>query len=215
MLDEVLWVNNIIKYIKQKYNPLSIILYGSYANNNNNLNSDFDALVISCNHEQFHDTSFVNGIQLDVFVYPELYFKDDYDCNRFIQISDGKIILDTDSVGKTLKNHVLLYLKNHSKKTNAEIQDDVKWCLKMVERVKRYDTEGMFRWHLVLTESLEIFCNVVQQYYQGPKKTLEWLEEKYPQAFVQYKKALKKFDLDSLENWIMFIKKVNDKSRGI
>mgnify|MGYP002508212092 CR=1 FL=1 len=45
------------------YSPLSIILYGSYANGTNNLNSDFDALVISHHHEEFHDTSFVNGIR--------------------------------------------------------------------------------------------------------------------------------------------------------
>ena len=39
-------LEKIIEYIKQKYNPLSIILYGSYANGTNNLNSDFDALVL-------------------------------------------------------------------------------------------------------------------------------------------------------------------------
>ena len=84
--DEVIMLENIIEYIKQKYNPLSIILYGSYANGTNNLNSDFDALVISYDHEQFHDTSFVNDIQLDVFVYPASYFDGEFDCNNFIQI---------------------------------------------------------------------------------------------------------------------------------
>lgn len=77
-------LEKIIEYIKQKYNPLSIILYGSYANGTNNLNSDFDALVISYDHEQFHDTSFVNDIQLDVFVYPASYFDGEFDCNNFI-----------------------------------------------------------------------------------------------------------------------------------
>lgn len=80
-------LEKIIEYIKQKYNPLSIILYGSYANGTNNLNSDFDALVISYDHEQFHDTSFVNDIQLDVFVYPASYFDGEFDCNNFIQIT--------------------------------------------------------------------------------------------------------------------------------
>ena len=53
-------LEKIIEYIKQKYNPLSIILYGSYANGTNNLNSDFDALVISYDHEQFHDLSLIH-----------------------------------------------------------------------------------------------------------------------------------------------------------
>lgn len=79
-------MEQIIKYITQKYSPPSIILYGSYANGTNNLNSDFDALIISRHHKQFHDTSFVNEIQLDVFVYPASYFDSNYDCKDFIQI---------------------------------------------------------------------------------------------------------------------------------
>ena len=67
-------MHHIIEYIKQKYDPCSIILYGSYADGTNNLNSDFDALVLSYNYDQFHDTSFVNGVQLDLFVYPVSYF---------------------------------------------------------------------------------------------------------------------------------------------
>ena len=63
-------MERILKYIQEKYNPLSIILYGSYADGTNNLNSDFDALVITSNQEQFHDTSRIDGIPLDVFVYP-------------------------------------------------------------------------------------------------------------------------------------------------
>lgn len=72
-------MEQIIEYIKQKYSPLTIIVYGSYASGTNNLNSDFDALVISQHHREFHDTSFVNGVQLDVFVYPNSYFDGDYD----------------------------------------------------------------------------------------------------------------------------------------
>ena len=62
-------MEQVIEYIHEKYNPLSIILYGSYADGTNNLNSDFDALVIVADHEQFHDTSIVDGVSLDIFVY--------------------------------------------------------------------------------------------------------------------------------------------------
>ena len=91
-------MEDIIKYIQEKYNPLSVILYGSYANGTNNLNSDFDALVISSDNEQFHDTSFVDGIQLDVFVYPSTYFEKDYSCEDFVQIFDGHIIADNNGI---------------------------------------------------------------------------------------------------------------------
>ena len=122
-------LEKIIEYIKQKYNPLSIILYGSYANGTNNLNSDFDALVISYDHEQFHDTSFVNDIQLDVFVYPASYFDGEFDCNNFIQIFDGMIIVDNEERGKTLQMKVRSYLQNRPQKTKAEIDVNVDWCI--------------------------------------------------------------------------------------
>ena len=199
-------MEQIIEYLNQKYAPLSIILYGSYASGTNNLNSDFDASVISSDHKRFHDTSFVNGVQLDVFVYPATYFDGDYDCEDFIRIFDGKIIADTLEIGRNLQTRVLSYLQNRPAKTDAEIQADIDWCVKMFERVKRCDAEGMFRWHWVLIDSLEIFCEIVHHPYFGPKKTLKWMEENHPAAFELYQKALTEFSMESLENWISFIK---------
>ena len=202
-------LEKIIDYIKQRYNPLSIILYGSYANGTNNLNSDFDALVISFDHEQFHDTSFVDGIQLDLFVYPASYFEGDYDCNDFIQIFDGKIIVDRGGQGKALQAKVLSYLQNRPQISKAEIDASVDWCVKMLARVKRCDAEGMFRWHWVLIDSLEIFCDVMRQPYWGPKKSLKWMEENHPTAFACYQTALTDLNMESLENWILYIKNAN------
>lgn len=202
-------MEQIIEYIKQKYNPLSVILYGSYANGTNNLNSDFDSLVISYDHEYVHDTSFVNGIQMDIFVYPASYFDGKFDCNDFIQIFDGKIILDSDERGKTLQTKVLSYLQNLPQKSKAEIDASVDWCIKMLARVRRSDAEGMFRWHWVLTDSLEIFCDMMHHPYFGPKKSLKWMEENHPTAFACYQKALADFSMDSLENWIAHKKNAN------
>ena len=199
-------LDQIVEYIKQKYNPLSIILYGSYANGTNDPNSDFDSLVISHDHEQIHDTSFVNGIQLDVFVYPASYFSGNFDCDDFIQISDGKIIVDSNEQGKMLQIKVLSHLKNRPQKSKAEIDASIDWCSKMLTRVKRYDTEGMFRWHWVLIDSLEIFCDIMHHPYCGPKKSLKWMEEARPAAFACYKAALAEFTVENLENWIAYIK---------
>ena len=155
-------MHHIIEYIKQKYDPCYIILYGSYADGTNNLNSDFDALVLSYNYEQFHDTSFVNGVQLDLFVYPVSYFDEAYDCNDFIQIFDGRIIMDSNDRGKTLQAKVLSYLQDQPQKPREEIAAGVDWCGKMLARARRNDAEGLFRWHWVLTDSLLLgfFCDV-------------------------------------------------------
>ena len=121
MFGEVIILEQIIEYIKQNYNPISIIIYGSYADGTNNLNSDFDSLVISYDHEQFHDISFVNGIQLDVFVYPVSYFDGEFDCDDFVQIFDGKIIVDINERGKALQMKVISHMQNRPQKSKAEI----------------------------------------------------------------------------------------------
>ena len=203
-------MEQIIDYISKTYAPLSIILYGSYADGSNNKNSDFDALVISREHRQFHDTSTINGIVLDVFVYPVSYFDGGYNCNEFIQIFDGKILSDTDDLGKTLQENVLSWLKTLPRKSAEEIQEQLAWCLKMVARAKRGDAEGMFRWHWLLTDSMEIFCDITQQFYFGPKKSLKWMKENHPTAFAFYEKALRDFTLESLETWISYLNQMRD-----
>lgn len=199
-------MEQILKYIQQKYDPLSVILYGSYANETNDPSSDFDALVISRSHGQCHDTSFVGGIQLDVFVYPAPFFDGDFDCQDFIQIFDGKIVMDCNGIGKSLQARVLTYLQNRPRKTKAENQANIDWCVKMLERAKRCDAEGFFRWHWVLIDSLEIFCDIKQHPYWGPKKSLQWMAENYPDAFSCYEKALTGFSVERLENWISYLK---------
>lgn len=195
----------LITYIQETYHPVSLIVYGSYSNGTYNLNSDFDALVISSDHEAYHDTSSVNGIPLDVFVYPEAYFEKEYDCEEFVQIFDGKIIMDSKDIGKTLQKNVLTYISSLPAKTDEELKGEIDWCVKMCERAKRNSVEGMYRWHWVLTESLEIFCDIMHHHYFGPKKSLKWMEETCPKAYGYYLKALTCFDMESLESWILYL----------
>ena len=126
-------MDKIIEYIKYKYEPLVIIVYGSFADGSNNLESDFDALVISKNYKKVHDTSFVNGIQLDVYVYPERYFEDNYDFEEIKQIYGGNVILDNENKGLNLKKQIENYIENRPLKTKEEIMENISWCLKMLK----------------------------------------------------------------------------------
>ena len=73
----------------------------------------------------------------------------------------------------------------------------------MFERAKRGDCEGLFRWHWVLIDSLEIFFDIMHHPYFGPKKTLKWMEEKHPESFDCYRKALQNLDMECLEEWVV------------
>lgn len=202
---EVFSLERIIEYIKQKYEPLALIVYGSYANGTNDSSSDFDAMIIYRGSEQLHDTGFVDNTQLDLFVYPLSCFDDEIDCNEFVQIFDGRIIIDSEGKGALLQKKINEYLDSLPKKTKSELQADIDWCAKNLERAKRNDCEGMYRWHWVLIESLSIFCDLMQQPYLGPKKALKWMAQAHPEAFLRYEKALSVLSLETLEDWIAYI----------
>ena len=99
----------VIDYLRQKYSPDAIIAYGSFADGSAGEHSDFDALVIAPG-ARTHDSSIVAGTVLDVFVYPPETFADGYDPEEFVQVFDGRIILDKSGIAARLKRRVLDYI---------------------------------------------------------------------------------------------------------
>lgn len=195
-------MKEIIRYLKEKYAPYTVIVYGSYADGTNRDNSDFDALVILKSGEQAHDVSFVGKTQLDVFVYPLAYFNAEFDPEPFVQICDGIIVWDTENYGLRLKEKIASYIDSLPCKTEAEIEEELAWLQKMLLRTQRRDAEGMFRGHWLLVDSLSIFCDIQRHPYQGPKKSLAWMEKEYPEAFSCYSDALFSFHSEALERWV-------------
>lgn len=201
-------MNEILSYLQQQYRPLSIILYGSYADGTNHENSDFDALVISPASTETHDAACVAGVPLDVFVYPAAHFDGDFDPEDFVQLADGKILLDTDGLGARVQEKARQYVASLPVKSLEEAREGAQWCQKMLRRTERQDVEGLFRWHWVLIDSLEIFCDLVQHRYAGPKKTLRWMETAYPDAYALYRDALTRFQHDTLTAWIEYLSRL-------
>ena len=205
-------MKEIITYLIETYHPLAILVYGSYADGSNNANSDFDALVISRDHPQHHDVSFAGGIQLDIFVYPRSFFLGDINHENFLQLFDSQVVFDTEGLGQGLKDQVLDYLSNLPRKSANEIEANIAWCRKMLLRAARGDAEGMFRWHWLLTDSLEVFCDAVGQFYFGPKKSLKWMAKEHPAAYERYAKALFSLDYQAAREWVECLEALQPKS---
>lgn len=123
-------MDKIIEYLKAKYNPVGLVVYGSFANGTNNLNSDFDALLVTLDGEEQHDHSQVFGTELDVFVYPKSKFIQDYDIEEFIQIWDGFIVIDHDGLLESLKEKTNAYIRQYIAKSKSENEHNVAWCEK-------------------------------------------------------------------------------------
>ncbi len=198
----------IIGYLTETYQPDAIIIYGSYADGSVNENSDFDALVIAKSVRK-HDTSVIGNTVLDVFVYPEEVFQSDYDPEEFVQVFDGIVILDKTGAAARLKRTILAYLENAPRKTDDEIRQELDWCEKMLHRTMRGDSEGYYRWHWVLCDSLEIYCDVKGLAYHGPKKALRTIAQTDETAYQIYSRALKEFNREYLSEWITYLKHLN------
>lgn len=196
-------MKEIYEYFMQTYHPLAIITYGSYSSHTNNLHSDYDAVLICDKTERFHDTNVIAGVRLDVWGYERKWIENLTDFGKLIQIWDGTIVLDTDNIAEKLQKQVISYIENQPKKTEEEKEDLKLWCKKMMERTCRGDAEGMFRWHWLLVDSLEIYCDVRDLYYFGPKKTLLRMKETDEIGYALYDAALRK--QEKLEQWISYL----------
>lgn len=204
--------NKIIEYLINKYEPHTIILYGSYADGTNNDYSDFDALIITDKNGVLHDGNEVEGVKLDIFIYNTSDIVKDINYEKYVQLYDGEIIIDKYGIGNNLKVKVIEHLRNTYIKSNEEKEHHIQWCEKMLLRTKRDDIEGYYRWHWLLVDSLEIYFILCDEYYFGPKKSLLKLKKKNLEAFNYYNNALTKFDLESLRQWITYL--INLKTIG-
>lgn len=195
---------HILQYLIDTYDPEAIITYGSYSDGSANAHSDFDALIIA-EHSSTHDGSVVCGVTLDVFIYPESTFAENYNPQDFIQVYDGVIEFDKRGTAQKLKEAVRQQLGSRTHKTAAVISQEIEWCKKMLLRTGREDAEGYFRWHWLLTDSLEIYFDIIKEPYFGPKKSLRHLAEIDREGFKKYENALKHFDHDTLADWICYM----------
>lgn len=193
-----------IDYLVKKYDPECLILYGSYADGSYNANSDLDALIVADVSEASHDVSVVDGIQLDVFVYPVLAELKPED---YPQLYHSKILIDCQGRGKALQEVVADYIENRPARSDESILEDIVWCEKMLSRTKRGDPEGYYRWHWVLCDSLQFYSDIRGWFYFGPKKTLLLMQQHDPVGYVYYSKALQYMDYDCLARWVDFLKR--------
>lgn len=109
------------------------------------------------------------------------------------------------------KERVLEYMERLSEKTLEELQNDVAWCEKMALRTERRDAEGIFRWHWILRDSLEIFCDNMRCPYRGPKKSLKWMKTDHPKEFGCYVTAMSHYDVQTLKEWVECLKEKLEK----
>lgn len=84
---------HILKYLEEKYKPLSIFLYGSFKDGLVDESSDFDCLIIVNKKDKDHDGSLVDGVYLDCFIYTKDEIESE-DLDTFIPLYDSRLVKD-------------------------------------------------------------------------------------------------------------------------
>ena len=197
-------MQRLIAALMEKYHPEALIVYGSYADGSSNAGSDFDALLIAPGAPR-HDASRIDGVQLDVWLYPPETFDAPFDPEDFVQVFDGIIIRDERGTAKRLQECVRQHLADKPRKTDAELAQEKAWCGKMLQRMLRGDAEGFYRWHWLLTDSLEIACDLRHVPYLGAKKAIRTMAKDDPEGHRRYSRALREFSAEALTAWVEYL----------
>ena len=62
-------MDRFVQYLREKYHPRALLVYGSYVRGDQDGFSDFDCMVIVDSKEKNHDDSVVDGVQLDCYIF--------------------------------------------------------------------------------------------------------------------------------------------------
>lgn len=194
--------DKIIEALREKYRPLGIAVYGSFADGSNNRNSDFDALLLLPDGETGHDDSVLFGTELDVWLYGAAHFAAPYDTEDFLQLHDSVIVEDATGRLSALRAEVNAHIESAPQKSEAENAQSLSWCRKMLRRTERGDAEGCYRLHWLLTDSLSIYYDLRGEYYFGPKKALRRMANTAPDDAAVYERALHEPSPENLAAWV-------------
>lgn len=190
----------IIEYLKEKYNPLAIVTYGSFCCGTNDEYSDFDCMVIVDKKDKKHDDTVIDGIPLDCFIFTQDEVNGD-DIDAFITIYDGNIVLDTKEIAAGLKERVRNYVTEHSSVSNEEKEFIISWIRKTMHRVEKNDDEGSYRALAFLWESITDYFLLRDMFYFGSKKAVAYLKENDTVGYKLYHVAITERTNSAISKW--------------
>ena len=187
------------------YQPHAILVYGSYADGTAGPASDFDALLLCDEVPVAHDGRTVDGVPLDVFLHSTAELAAHPDPSDYLAAYDAILVRDDRGMGAKLKAEVRAYVDQFPPISADEKQHWREWCEKMLRRAAQGDAEGYFRWHWVITDSLDIYCQLRDRFYFGPKKTLLRMAQEDPEGHRLFFHAARQMDRAALAAWLSYV----------
>lgn len=196
-------MEQILEYLKNTYDPISILLYGSFADGTNDETSDFDCMLIVSEKEKSHDDAVINGIQLDCFIFTADEVRSEK-IEPFLTAYNSRIVLDN-GVGAELKRRVHDYVEKNSSTPEEEKEFLTSWIQKTVLRITKNDDEGNMRAVSFLAESLMDYHTMRDMFYFGSKKAIASLRKTDAEGYTLFHNAVTLRSNEAIIKWAEYI----------
>ena len=192
------------EYLKEKYQPLALITYGSFQCGTKDEYSDFDCMIIVEEKTAKHDSMVIDGIPLDCFIFTRAEVTRE-ELDAFLAVYDGNIIYDTDDLAADLKRRVRTYVAENSVLPKEEKTFITEWIQKTMHRVEKNDDEGNYRALAFLWESITDYFLLRDMFYFGSKKAVTYLKEHDIAGYRLYHEAITKRTNAAIKKWAKHI----------
>lgn len=178
----------LVTELKLRFQPDIIILYGSRARGDADINSDIDVACFCQKPELKKEARSFHGLSLDAWFYPTESMNPDND--EFLRLHDGCCLQDMDGTGRAFLNRLHeRFVKGPAPIAEEERKHSTEWVRKMLQRASGNNIEALYRRSWLAVEILMIYFQLRDQWYCGPKKSFSWLEKNDPQALCLFQAA--------------------------
>ena len=154
----------------------TILLYGSRADGSAVTYSDYDVAAYGPIDKPFRVARLADGAYLDVFVYPEALLVKPTE--EYLKLRGSHVVLQRGAEAEDFLSKLEeIFRRGPEPLPPDEIEARKVWAYKMAARMQRADLEGNYRRAWLLTALLEDYFHIRGLWFQGPKKSLRWLEQ--------------------------------------
>lgn len=177
-------IDSALDYLMRQYRPSLVVLYGSFATQTHTATSDIDMLVF-CEHPQTtHDAVSIQGHRLDAWIHPLSSFNQ---LEPFIHVYPLQILLDTDQRANGLADDILALRQQKTQTLTPDQRTQlINWIDKMLSRADSNSIESHYRYHWLLHDLPELYCQFRGEYFDGPVKTIRRMKDENPALHEKY-----------------------------